>query len=144
MPRTTSLAGEVRRHYGVRGALSDDVLDQALAASFVRVIETPLAGRVREMCYDRCIVIRPGLPRDLRRWLICHAYWHIMLGFANHAYLDEFDPVLRRRDERDAEKFAGWLLLGEHLPRSEPWATAAAYDVPEDRLRRWYGLVNVQ
>lgn len=136
------LAVDVRQHYDVTGVLSDEALERILGGLLIHIAEYPLSGRLRELCCDRVIVLRPGLSPSLRRWLICHAVWHIMHGFANHIYLDQLDPVLRRRDEQHAEKFAGWLLLGADWGDREPWDIAEEYTVPEERLYRWLRLVS--
>lgn len=134
------LAADVRRHYGVRGCLSDDDLDRILAGNLITVVEFPFSGRLREMCYGRHILLRPGLSHELRRWLKCHALYHVLNGLASHAYLDQWNPVLRRRDEHQAEAFAGHLLIGRHPPSFPPWDIAAEYDVPQDRVERWLSI----
>lgn len=86
------------------------------------------AAHLREVYFPelKAIVIRPGLPRHERRYLIAHALGHHMLhtdGPARHSldYIrlhlrstseeDREQRTLLTRIEREADLFAGYLLV---------------------------------
>ena len=77
----------------------------------LEVIVFPFRGRIKEMVVDRCIGVRPGLPRPWFRWYVAHAIGHHLLHVGTSFYLESWQWVNHARAERQAEEFAAWLLV---------------------------------
>lgn len=100
---------------------------------------------LQEMQIDGVIAVANRLDASWRRWVIAHAIGHWVLHPGNHLWMQEH-TLLGRRVEREAEEFAGALLVDESEALGqglfEPWDLAEHFGVPEEMVRnhtRWSG-----
>lgn len=97
----------------------------------------PLVG-IKGAWFGRGIVTSSELSDTERRWTLAHELGHHVLHAGNRFY---FNSSARDKQERQADLFAGWLLLGDSWEGEEPWDIAEEAQLPEDRIRRWLGLI---
>lgn len=88
-------------------------LDKVLVALDIRVIDEPLAGRLRELYFGDFIVLKVGLSEPERRELTAHALGHHFLHAGNHFAISNGAYSWDKYHERQAEVFAAYLLIPE-------------------------------
>lgn len=140
MTRIKERALALRRFYGIRFTPTDDQIAAIEADLGLEVGDAPLRhlpqiyvnGRVRQRRQD---------GQGSKRWLRMLAIGHRHLHVGNQLTMA---PVLKARQDREAEDFAGWLLFGP-LPKSyrgELPATVRALaewgEVPEEVVWPWW------
>jgi hypothetical protein len=131
----------VRAAHGLRGPPDDRALDALLAAEGLPVIERcPFGGRLREVYLAGVLGIRAGQPPGWVRWLKCHGLGHHLLHHGNRLYA-EGKLYLWRRQEAEAELFAGTLLFGGVGPLRGLDALAREARVPLACARSWQGAI---
>ncbi len=84
---------------------------------------------------DRLVVLDQHLPAPERRWVLAHELGHAALHVGNILVLS--DSVWLRRQDRQADLFAGAYLLGEPPVAAEPRALAWETGLPVDRVHWW-------
>ncbi len=93
---------------------------------------------LREFRAGRYIGIRRDEPRPWRLWLLAHGLGHYLLHRGDQFSIDSWWII---KQERQADEFAGWLLLAWVPFQWEPWRVAEECDVPYECVRRWERLV---
>ena len=92
---------------------------------------------LQEMLAYSSIGVAQRLDASWRRWVIAHAIGHSLLHPANHLWIHGH-TLLGHRVEREAEEFAGALLIDEReaLEQSliRPWEVAEYFGVPEEMV----------
>jgi hypothetical protein len=127
----------VRAAHGLGGVPDDRALDALLRAEGLGVHERcPFGGRLREVYLGGVLGIRAGQPAGWVRWLKCHGLGHHLLHRGNRLYA-EGKLYLWRRQEAEAELFAGTVLLGDVGPLRGPGALAREARVPLACARSW-------
>ncbi|MEM3448063.1 MAG: ImmA/IrrE family metallo-endopeptidase [Nitrososphaerota archaeon] len=115
MKRIIEKANEIREKYGV------DDLEFVAEKLGAKVIEEPLGRIIKEMYIkdEGIIVIDPNLHPYKKRHLIAHALAHHLFhrkAKVNYFVEDKerrFDYWLMRKQEKEAEIFAAYLLIPE-------------------------------
>lgn len=136
----------MRAHHDVHGIITEDQLDVILDDLHVQTVEVRGApDSLSEMVAGGTLFLARRLCRQRRRWLKAHAIGHVELHRGNQFAQARLQT---RRQERQAEEFAGWLILGNvaWTPSNEHvtiFAAAVAEwaDVPPDMLSRWWTYV---
>ena len=67
---------------------------------------------LQEMQADNSIAVAQRLDAPWRRWVIAHVIGHSLPHPGNHLWM-QHHTLLGHRVEREAEEFAGALLVGE-------------------------------
>ncbi len=135
-----SLAVGFAHKHCLRHPITESALDEALAAEGFQVIETPADLPVREFRRGKVIGIRADQPSSWRVWLKAHALGHCLLHRGDQ---DQFsNQVLLRKQEREADLFAGWLLIGD-LWCESVWELAEERGVPVECVERWLEMARV-
>ena len=100
---------------------------------------------LQEIQIDGVIGVAERLDASWRRWVIAHAIGHWLLHPGNHLWMQEH-TLLGGRVEREAEEFAGALLVDESEALEqrlvETWDLAEHFGVPEEMVRNhvlWSG-----
>ena len=96
-----------------------------------------LPAELPELYVDGRIALRKGLSEEEERWYIVHGLGHHVLHRGNRFHADTF--VLAKK-EREAELFAGHLLLGSSWPFHTPYDLAAMHTLPQTLIERWIAL----
>ncbi|MCY4583482.1 MAG: ImmA/IrrE family metallo-endopeptidase [Chloroflexi bacterium] len=132
---------ELRRELGLRGRVDAEALAEHLG---LEVFSWPFRT-LQEMKVDDVIGVAERLDASWRRWVIAHAIGHSLLHPGNHLWMQEH-TLLGHRVEREAEEFAGALLVDEDeaLERGlvHPSEVAEYFGVPEEMARNhslWSG-----
>ena len=93
---------------------------------------------LQEMKVDNVIGVAERLDAPWRRWVIAHAIGHSLLHPGNHLWMQDH-TLLGHRVEREAEEFAGALLMDEREALEQglvhPWEMAECFGVPEELVR---------
>ena len=139
----SDLATHLRRKYGLTKAPSDDEIDAIIHDSGLEIAEREMAGRLRELICRDILFVRADQSRYWKRWVKLHGLAHWLLHDGNQAYLDShaLDGTVLSKQERQAEIFAGCMVLGGSLPDSwdnSLYSMAEDAEVPEVCLRRWW------
>jgi hypothetical protein len=137
VPRQHALQFAVR--YRLRSPVSEPALDRALVRRRIDVIETPADFIFPEFRCGRVIAIRADVPAPWRLWLKAHALGHYLMHRGDQILDAHLIDVPKQ--ERQAEEFAGWLLLGGTWRLMPPWELAEYHDLPEECIRKWLGIV---
>lgn len=125
---------ELRRELGLRGRVDAEEVARHLGLEVWQ-----WAFRVlQEIQVDGVIGVAERLEPSWRRWVIAHAIGHWVLHPGNHLWMQEHTQ-LGRRVEREAEEFAGGLLVDESEALEqglvETWDLAEHFGVPEELVR---------
>lgn len=116
------------------GLRVDDLLDRVMAHLNLSTARVALPCGARAVIYDRLILLDTGLSPAERRWAIAHEIGHYVLHAGD--FLTFYEPVLGSRRERQADLFAGTLLLG--WPVADPPETLAdEYGLPFPQVAAW-------
>lgn len=147
MRAAARLGAEVRERYAIQGLASEDDLDRALEGEGVLVAPPiALAGRLKAIRINDVIVLKAHLDSGWRRASKAHELGHFLMHDFNAFYLGvpHLDQ-LRNRYEREAQAFAGSLILGEPDEDIDD-RLRAAYDegLPLDFLFGYVGAVSVK
>lgn len=131
-------ARKVRTSFALGETVSDDDLDRVLDGLGLEWRERDLPGRLTEMVTDGLIVVQKGLSHRERRWALAHATGHHLGHDGDQTSLD---LSWRWRQERQADIFAGFLLLSPNLMGRlrSVHELADRADVPLDQALRWCG-----
>lgn len=114
-PTPIALAVQLRERGHIRGTASEDDLRELVTADGMDVVDRWgfRSRRLRAMHVDGTIYLSHRLDRGWRLALTAHEYGHAVMHPGNHLYLAVPQLVhLRNRQEREAQVFAGTLLLG--------------------------------
>lgn len=141
MTRAQRRGKEIRRELGLRGRVDAEEVANRLGLDVL----TWSFQVLQEMQVDGTIAVARRLDASWRRWVIAHAIGHSILHPGNHLWMQEHTQ-LGRRVEREAEEFAGALLVDESEALEEglvePWNLAEHFGVPEEMVRNhtlWSG-----
>lgn len=135
------LAAMLRRRYRVSGVPSDRDIDRMVRGEGLRIMEYPLAGRIRELLYEDCLIIRTDQSRRWKRWVKLHGLAHWLLHDGNQLYMDGANSVIVRKQEKQAERFAGHIVWHEIEPHElghSIYSLAEYAEVPELCALRWW------
>ena len=108
MTRAQRRGKEIRRELGLRGRVDAEEVANRLGLDVLMWSFQVL----QEMQVDGAIAVAKRLDASWRRWVIAHAIGHSILHPGNHLWMQEHTQ-LGRRVEREAEEFAGALLVDE-------------------------------
>ena len=132
------MALSVREAFAISGVPTDEDLQRILCCLQVDTAERELPRELAELLTNDVLILRPHLPHDCRRWAIAHAIGHLLAHAGSQIQLPD---VLTCRQERQADVFAGFLLIG--LPCLEDsnsiFEVAEAACVPPERVAQWIG-----
>ena len=128
----------IQKRYRLARPIQETDLDRVLHTLGFRVVEIPVSLPVLEFTWGHTIGIRADQSPRSRLWLKAHALGHCLLHVGDQTTLDNW---WLRHQERQAEEFAGWLLIGHIKVAAEPWDLADYYDVPQERVQYWLQLV---
>lgn len=127
--------------------VSTTALRRLLRQYGLRVCPFPMDSLHEVILGDR-LYLSAALACCERRWVKAHALGHRLLHSGNQFWLEcqSRDAWHGSHQERQAETFAGYLLLGDlaWVARRgclERWQIAEEAGVPEYRLAEWIGLV---
>ncbi|WP_407107820.1 ImmA/IrrE family metallo-endopeptidase [Rhodococcus aetherivorans] len=93
-------------------------LEQMVASAGILILEGELPGGERGRWYadKRVIVLQSGMSITRTRCALCHELGHAFLGHD----MSTLDPVIRARQERQADEFAAErLITAESYARAE-------------------------
>lgn len=131
------MALSVREAFAIRGVPNDGDLERVLDALNLDIAECDLPGDLSEVLTDGLVVLRPGLAGGRRRWALAHAIGHALGHAGNQARIDR---QVRWRQERQADVFAGWLLLAGSVDVAwSAWDLAQQADMPMALVVQWFG-----
>lgn len=86
-------------------------LEDILEAENIRILEVPLAGRLKELYFGDSIVLKDTLSEAEKQELIAHALGHHFLHAGNHLAASSGAYSWDKFQERQAEVFAAYLLM---------------------------------
>lgn len=133
MTRAQRRGKEIRRELGLRGRVDAEEVANRLGLDVL----TWSFQVLQEMQIDGAIAVAKRLDASWRRWVIAHAIGHSILHPGNHLWMQEHTQ-LGHRVEREAEEFAGALLVDESEALEEglvePWDLAEHFGVPEEMV----------
>jgi hypothetical protein len=133
-------AQQIRRYYGLRAIVSETALDGVLKNEGLKVIKLPAEFPIPEFLRGHTIGIRSDQSTSWRKWLKAHALGHYLLHRGNQ--LTSADDVIIAKQERQADLFAGWLLLAHAWQGETPDEIAEKCGVPVERAQWWAQEVN--
>ncbi len=107
MNRATDKANEIISKYKTNDP------DKILKKLGVDVLDVPLAGRLKEICFKDHIVLKEGLEKAEKRQLLAHALCHHLLHAGNHLSLKKKSYSFGNYHEKQADVFAAYLLMPE-------------------------------
>lgn len=149
MESARAIALLLRCSYGFAAGTTpafEDLLMICADAGATVDLDWPLPGMVREVYAYGSIALQAGLSGSWRRWLLAHALGHhLMHGAGAHLYIGNAckGRYEHAREENDAERFAGTLLVGKVSPLTDrrAWLDVAhSADVPVACAMRWIDL----
>lgn len=111
----------------------DRLLELVTERLGLRVEETALPPGLGGLLIDGTILLAADLGAADRRWVWAHELGHAVLHAGDERCLD---AVATARWERQAELFAGALLLGWPV-RGEPWELAEDHGLPGEKVAAW-------
>lgn len=109
-------AEELHQRYGKLGFPVDS--EEVGTREGLTIVNWPLLPPIDAVKVGRWVAIRIGLPQDRRRWSIARALGHHLLHRGGQLWLQGWERLSLRKQERAADEFAAHFL------------------VPEDELRR--------
>lgn len=134
MTRAQERGAQLRRELGLQGRVDAEAVANRLG---LEVWSWPFRV-LQEMQVGNAIGVARRLDPSWRRWVIAHAIGHRLLHPGNHLWMQAHSP-LGARIEREAEEFAGTLLIDECEAREHglvhPWEVAEYFGVPEEVVR---------
>ena len=111
--RVLGQADAIRMLYGIRGVASEEDVDRALEGHGLTIHERhPFRGRVKGLLIEDHVFIRRGLQSGERAAVKAHELGHYVLHEGNGLYLQVTQRFVGQRRERQAQLFAGALILG--------------------------------
>ncbi len=126
---------DFRRALGLRGRVDAEEVANQLG---LEVWTWPFQV-LQEMLLTESIAVAQRLDAPWRRWVIAHAIAHNLLHPGNHLWMQKH-TLLGHRVEREAEEFAGALLIDESEALEQGivylWEVAEYFGVPEETVRR--------
>lgn len=105
-------AARIRREYGLTIPVTEPMVDIVIESKGLTLVPNfPLVGRVHEVIIGRYIFLQKGLDVGYRKWLTMHALYHYMYHEGNQLFFAGREPVLMRRQERQAtpSRDLSWL-----------------------------------
>lgn len=140
MTLAESAAIRFARKHTLRHPITEEALDAALIAEELRVIDVPTGLPLEEFRKGKTIGIRADQPASWRLWLKAHALGHYLLHRGDQ--FNDCDEVRLARQEREADLFAGWLLIGDVWCESV-WELAEERGIPVECVQRWLEMARV-
>ncbi len=128
-------AEQFARKHSLCRPVVETVLDRALAAENIEVVDAPADLPVPEVRRGNVIGIRLGESHSWRKWLKAHALGHYLLHRGDQ--FENCDKLVLARQERQADLFAGWLLIGSARTSQPAWELAEQYGVPTECVEGW-------
>ena len=127
--------GELRRELGLQGRVDAEAVADQLGLEVwmwrFRVLQ--------EMQVDNSIAVAERLDAPWRRWVVAHAIGHSLLHPGKPFWMYG-RTLFGHRFEREAEEFAGALLMDEREAVEQglvhPWEVAEYFGVPEELVRK--------
>jgi len=135
-------AEQILRKHRVYRPFSLLSLDCVLWCEGITVCDFPRSMPVREFRVGNVIGVRSDLDAAWRLWETAHGLGHFLLHAGDQT--DGAGSLDNRRQERQADEFAGWLLVGRRGLLLPPWEAAESYGVPEEKLRTWLTIVGAR
>ena len=137
-----SRATELRLELGWDGIPTDEQIDEALTRLGIRLIEDCEDIPTGEVYVGGVVGLGCGLRRAWKRWLKAHALAHHVLHRGNQFRISE---LLKRRQERQANEFAAWLILGGLQIAADAqltaWHIADSADIPVQFVAHWLNQI---
>lgn len=99
------------------------------------LIEVGADFPVPEFREGRAIGIRAGQSESWRKWYKAHALGHCLLHRGDQ--FKDPDGVVTAKQERQADLFAGWLLLAHAWQGETPDEIAEKCGVPQECAQKW-------
>ena len=131
MTRAQRRGAELRHELGLRGRVDAEAVAGHLG---LEVFSWPFQV-LQEMQVDNVIGVAERLDASWRRWVVAHAIGHSLLHPGNHLWMQDH-TLLGHRVEREAEEFAGALLVDEDEALEQglvhPWEVGEYFGVPEE------------
>lgn len=139
-------AQRIIKKYELRIPVTEPLVDQILEGYKIVIVPSfPLAGRIREIVIGRYVFVQHGLDPSWRKWVKVHALYHRLYHTGNQLFLDQHEPLITIRQERQANVYTGFVLVGhiDTIARGITITEAAVQaDVPLECAHRWWGLVD--
>ncbi len=140
------VAAMLRKKYRIKTVPTDKDLRRMLRGEKLKWNEElPFIGQLKEFYAFDELELRPGLARRWWRWVVAHGLIHHLCHVGNQ--LDPLtSPLVRNRQEREAELGAGYLfwshlLEGDNLqPGLTYYEVAELAEVPVQCVVKWHGI----
>lgn len=116
------MALDLRQSFNVTGPISDDNLDRICEMLSIDIRPFPFPF-LKELRVDHVLFVDASLSRDWRRWVIAHGIGHVLQHCGDQFRMSTLDL---RKQERQANDFAGWLLC------APCWTACACEGEPAD------------
>jgi hypothetical protein len=130
-------AQQVSSDFQLTYPATEDQLDIILETKHIRLLHFSPHLPIREFRRGKIIGIRSDQSLPWRKWLKAHALGHYLMHAGDQLQLDGWRF---RRQERQAEQFAGSLLLSDTWDKMLPWELAEYHVLPQERIERWISL----
>jgi hypothetical protein len=128
-------AQDLLHQHEMRAPLGREGLDELLRRLEVRVRFMPAAFPLVAFRCDSYVVLQRGLPSEEQLWGLAHELGHVVMHL-----VDQFragDKVTGWRQEREADDFAGEILIGGAVFEMEPSDVFDRLHLPPVRIADW-------